>query len=74
MEEKVAIAKALGIYEELDLRAIRDEYEAFAERIRPMVCDTAAAAQPGHPRRQDACSSRARRAPCSISTTGPIRS
>ena len=41
MEEKVAIAKALGIYEELDLRAIRDEYEAFAERIRPMVCDTA---------------------------------
>jgi len=41
MEEKVAIAKALGIYEELDLRAIRDRYEAFAERIRPMVCDTA---------------------------------
>ncbi len=40
MEEKVTIAKALGIYEELDLRAIRDEYEAFAERIRPMVCDT----------------------------------
>jgi adenylosuccinate synthase len=42
MEEKVAIAKALGIYGELDLRRIRDEYEAFAERIRPMVCDTAA--------------------------------
>ena len=41
MEEKVAIAKALGIYEELDLGQIRDEYEAFAERIRPMVCDTA---------------------------------
>jgi adenylosuccinate synthase len=41
MEEKVAIAKALGIYSELDLRAIRDEYETFAERIRPMVCDTA---------------------------------
>ena len=41
MEEKVAIAKALNIYEELDLRRIRDEYEAFAERIRPMVCDTA---------------------------------
>nr|Q026Q7.1 RecName: Full=Adenylosuccinate synthetase; Short=AMPSase; Short=AdSS; AltName: Full=IMP--aspartate ligase [Candidatus Solibacter usitatus Ellin6076] len=40
MEEKVLIAKALGIYSELDLRAIRDEYEAFAERIRPMVCDT----------------------------------
>jgi adenylosuccinate synthase len=40
MEEKVAIAKALGIYEELDFRRIRDEYEAFAERIRPMVRDT----------------------------------
>src|SRR5713101_5652388 len=38
MEEKVLIAKALGIYSELDLRAIRDEYECFAERIRPMVC------------------------------------
>ncbi len=40
MEEKVLIAKALGIYCELDLHAIREEYEAFAERIRPMVCDT----------------------------------
>ena len=40
MQEKVVIAKALGIYSELDLHAIRDEYEAFAERIRPMVCDT----------------------------------
>ena len=42
MEEKVTIAKALGIYEELDLCGIRDQYEGFAERIRPMVCDTAA--------------------------------
>jgi adenylosuccinate synthase len=41
MEQKVAIAKALGIYEEFDLRRIRDEYEAFAARIRPMVRDTA---------------------------------
>ncbi|HUP04026.1 MAG TPA: adenylosuccinate synthase [Bryobacteraceae bacterium] len=41
MEEKVVIAKALGIYTELDLARIRDEYECFAERIRPMVCDTA---------------------------------
>lgn len=41
MEEKMIIAKALGIEEDLDLRAIRDEYEAFAERIRPMVRDTA---------------------------------
>ncbi len=41
MEEKVAITKALGIYEPLDLAAIRNGYEAFADRIRPMVCDTA---------------------------------
>jgi adenylosuccinate synthase len=42
MQEKVAIAKTLGIYGGLDLRRIRDQYEVFAERIRPMVCDTAA--------------------------------
>jgi adenylosuccinate synthase len=41
MDEKVAIAKALGIYEELDLAGIRVRYEAFAERIRPLVRDTA---------------------------------
>jgi adenylosuccinate synthase len=40
MEEKVVIARALGIDSELDLKAIREEYEAFAERIRPKVCDT----------------------------------
>ena len=40
MEEKVLIARALGIDSELDLKGIRAEYEAFAERIRPMVCDT----------------------------------
>ncbi len=40
MEEKVVIARSLGIDSALDLRAIRDEYESFAERIRPMVCDT----------------------------------
>ena len=41
MEEKVTIARTFGIYTELDLKAIRDEYEHFADRIRPMVCDTA---------------------------------
>jgi adenylosuccinate synthase len=41
MGEKVEIARCLGIYEELDLRRIRDEYEAFAEKVRPMVTDTA---------------------------------
>ena len=41
MEEKVTIDKALGVYEPLELARTRDEYEAFAARIRPMVCDTA---------------------------------
>src|SRR6267154_2909293 len=41
MEEKGTLAKAFGIYEELDLAGIREQYEVFAERIRPMVCDTA---------------------------------
>jgi len=42
MEEKAAIARTFGIYEETDFARIRAEYEAFADRIRPMVCDTAA--------------------------------
>jgi adenylosuccinate synthase len=42
MAEKVEIAKSVGIYEELDFTRIREEYEALAARIRPMVCDTAA--------------------------------
>jgi adenylosuccinate synthase len=41
MEEKAAIAKLFGISQELDFAAIRDQYDAFAERIRPMVRDTA---------------------------------
>ncbi|HKE27015.1 MAG TPA: adenylosuccinate synthase [Bryobacteraceae bacterium] len=40
MDEKVTIAKALGVYEPIELARIRDEYEAFAARIRPMVRDT----------------------------------
>ncbi len=42
MQEKAAIARALDIYEELDLSGIRTQYQEFAERIRPMVRDTAA--------------------------------
>ncbi|HUB31374.1 MAG TPA: adenylosuccinate synthase [Bryobacteraceae bacterium] len=42
MQEKVEIAKSLGIYEDSDTARVRDEYEVFAERLRPMVCDTAA--------------------------------
>ena len=42
MEEKAAIAKLFGIAEEMDFARIREENLAFADRIRPMVCDTAA--------------------------------
>jgi adenylosuccinate synthase len=39
--EKETITRALGIADEVNLARIRAEYETFAERIRPMVCDTA---------------------------------
>jgi adenylosuccinate synthase len=39
--EKETVARAFGIADELDIPRIRAEYEIFAERIRPMVCDTA---------------------------------
>ena len=38
--EKETVARAFGVADELDLPKIRAEYEAFAECIRPMVCDT----------------------------------
>jgi adenylosuccinate synthase len=41
MEEKATVAKALGIYEEADFARVRSEYEEYAERLRPMICDTA---------------------------------
>src|SRR5260370_38564412 len=34
------MARDLGIYEQTDFDAIRAQYEAYAERLRPMVCDT----------------------------------
>jgi len=40
-QEKKTLAGAFGIDDEPDLARIRSEYEGFAERIRPMVCDTA---------------------------------
>ncbi|HXI41559.1 MAG TPA: adenylosuccinate synthase [Bryobacteraceae bacterium] len=39
--EKDAVARAFGVGGDLNLAQIRVEYEGFAERIRPMVCDTA---------------------------------
>jgi adenylosuccinate synthase len=41
MAEKVTVEKAFGIHEEKDLAQVRVKYEELAERIRPMVCDTA---------------------------------
>jgi adenylosuccinate synthase len=41
-EEKESIARALGIWEDQNPKAVREQYLALAERIRPMVCDTAA--------------------------------
>ena len=39
--EKTQIEEAFGIHEMTDYAAIRAGYEAFAERIAPMVCDSA---------------------------------
>src|SRR5260370_4103819 len=41
VEEKELIARALDIHEEMDFAGIRSQYEAYAERLRPMACDTA---------------------------------
>src|SRR5260221_4937477 len=41
VEEKEIIARALDIHEHMDFAGIRAQYEAYAERLRPMVCDTA---------------------------------
>ena len=41
VEEKEIIARALEIHERMDFKAIRAQYEAYGERLRPMVCDTA---------------------------------
>jgi adenylosuccinate synthase len=38
--DKQTFAQAFHIDANLDYRAIRNDYERFAERIRPMVCDT----------------------------------
>ncbi len=40
-EDKQLLAQTFNIHETIDFTKIRDEYLAFAERIRPMVCDSA---------------------------------
>ncbi len=39
--EKRVIEQAFGIHDDSDYAAIRNQYDEFAERMRPMVCDTA---------------------------------
>src|SRR5947208_1363123 len=38
VEEKEIIALALDIHEQMDFAGIRAQYEAYAERLRPMIC------------------------------------
>jgi adenylosuccinate synthase len=40
-EDKQALAATFNIHETIDYAQIRHQYEEFAERIRPLVCDTA---------------------------------
>jgi adenylosuccinate synthase len=40
-EDKQLVAQTFGIHENIDFEKIRDEYLSMADRIRPMVCDTA---------------------------------
>jgi adenylosuccinate synthase len=40
-EDKQLLAQTFNIQETIDYEQIRDEYLKFADRIRPMVCDTA---------------------------------
>ena len=40
-EDKQLLAQTFNIQETIDFEQIRDEYLKFADRIRPMVCDTA---------------------------------
>ncbi len=40
-EDKQTLAQAFNVSEVIDYAQIRDQYQEFAARIRPMVCDTA---------------------------------
>ncbi len=41
-DDKLTLARAFGLEDTLDREALLAEYSAYAERLRPMVCDTAA--------------------------------
>ncbi|MBM3727681.1 MAG: adenylosuccinate synthase [Acidobacteria bacterium] len=40
-EDKTTLARAFEVHEEVDFARVREQYLVYAERIRPMVCDTA---------------------------------
>jgi len=42
VEDKKALAATFNLHDTIDYAEIRTKYELYAERIRPMVCDTAA--------------------------------
>ena len=58
----------------LDLHTMTEEYRTFGHRLEPYIADTAAHRVGRARPRAGSCSSRARRARCSTSTTAPIRS
>ena len=41
-EDKKTLAATFNLHDTIDYAQIRQQYEEFAERIRPLVCDTAA--------------------------------
>ena len=72
-EDKQLLAQTFHIQESIDYEQIRDQYLKFADRIRPMVCDTAQLLHDAMQAGQAGCSSKARKAPCWTWITAPIR-
>ena len=58
----------------IEVDEVIDELLSYAERLRPMVADTGAAAATRRSTRARRCCSRPGRPPCSTSTTAPTRS
>ena len=58
----------------IEVDAVVEDLLSYAERLRPLVADTVAAAQPRARRGQDGALRGRARPPCSTSTTAPTRS
>ena len=72
-EDKQTLAATFNIHETIDYAQIRQQYEEFAERIRPLVCDTAQLLARAMAKVSAFCL-KARRAPCWMWITELIRS